>query len=146
MPPGLRRYVENHAFLDAYTDRGQTHDGWSELWFDSLAALHDAAKSAEWQSLRESGAILFAHPIGVGVAPERIQKDTDWTYNDWGANTITEEEIHQQLLEHGYTAIASDPEAPNKIKAAAAGHALAVWTNEHLVTIDSSRIDARPDR
>jgi hypothetical protein len=31
------------------------------------------------------------------------------------------------------------------IKGADEAHLLAVWTDEHLVTIDSSRIDARPE-
>ena len=82
--PGLRRYVQNHAIPGAYVGRTQTHDGWSELWFDDLPALHDAVKSAEWQALREDGATLFTYPLSVGVGRERMQKDLDWTYNDWG--------------------------------------------------------------
>jgi hypothetical protein len=42
--------------------------------------------------------------------------------------------------------LAADPAAPRQIKAAASREALAVWTGEHLVTIDESRIDAQPDR
>jgi len=66
--PGLRRYVQNHAEPEAYTDGSQTHDGWSELWFDDLAALHSAVKTPEWRALGEDGATLFATPMGFGVA------------------------------------------------------------------------------
>jgi uncharacterized protein (TIGR02118 family) len=142
--PGLRRYVQNHGVPQAYASRGQTHDGWSELWFDDLAALHAAVGSPEWRAVRESGATLFATPRGVGVAREGIRKDLDWTYDDWGVGALSEEEVRQRLAEEGYAALAADPDVPRLIKAAAAAEALAVWTPEHLVTIDASRIDARP--
>jgi uncharacterized protein (TIGR02118 family) len=143
--PGLRRYVQNHALPQAYAEGGQTHDGWSELWFDDLAALHAAAASAEWQALREDGATLFARPLGVGVARERVQKDLDWTYHDWGVGALDEEQVRLRLAGDGYAALAEDPGAPQAIRAAASRQALAVWTEEHLVTIDDSRIDARPE-
>ena len=47
------------------------------MWFDDLAALHKAVKSPEWRALAEDGATLFATPMGIGVARERIQKDFD---------------------------------------------------------------------
>ncbi len=144
--PGLRRYVQNHAIPAAYAGRGQTHDGWSELWFDDLPALHAALESAEWQALREEGATLFSYPLGVGVARERVQKDLDWTYDDWGVNALTEEDVRERLTDEGYRTLAADPDAPRTIKAAAAARALAVWTSEHIVTIDGSGIDARPER
>jgi len=144
--PGLRRYVQNHALAEAYADRGQTHDGWSELWFDDLAALGAAVGSLEWRALEEDGAELFGEPIGVGVARERVQKDLDWTYNDWGVRDMSEADVRARLVEEGYTALAADPEVPRQIKAAASAQALAVWTAEHLVTIDGSAIDARPER
>ena len=72
--PGLRRYVQNHAMPEAYTDGRQTHDGWSELWFDDLAALHSAVKTPEWRALGEDGATLFCdadgHRCGPGEDPE----------------------------------------------------------------------------
>ena len=142
--PGLRRYVQNHAIPAAYADRGQTHDGWSEFWFDDLAGLEHAVASEEWRSLLEESRTLFAHPVGVGIARERIQKDFDWTYNDWGVPAMSEDEIRRQLASQGYAALAADPGAPAKLKDAASRQALAVWTAEHLVTIDDSRIDTRP--
>jgi uncharacterized protein (TIGR02118 family) len=144
--PGLRRYVQNHAIPVGYVGRGQTHDGWSELWFDDLAALHNAVESAEWQAVREDGATLFTHPLGVGVARERVQKEFDWTYNDWGVDALSDDDVRQRLADDGYQALAADTDIPRQIKSAAAAKALAVWTSEHLVTIDGSRIDARPDR
>lgn len=50
------------------------------------------------------------------------------------------------LRERGYVTLADDPGAPAAIKQAAADEALAVWTDEHLVTFDASAIDARPER
>lgn len=144
--PGLRRYVQNHAVPSAYAKGGQTHDGWSEVWFDDLASLHRAVKSPQWQELREDGAMLFATPMGIGVARERVQKDFGWTYYDWGVPAMSEAEIRERLKQHGFTALAEDPDGPAKIKAAAANEALCVFSNEHIVTIDESHIDARPDR
>jgi hypothetical protein len=57
----------------------------------------------------------------------------------WG-----EDDIRSRLEHDGYVSLAAGPEIPRKIKAAAATGTLAVWTAEHLVTIDASRIDARP--
>jgi len=142
--PGLRRYVQNHGLLEAYAGRRQTHDGWSEVWFDDLASLQAAVRSDEWRALREDGASLFAQPLGVVVARERVQKDLDWAYHDWGVGALSEDEVRRRLADDGYAALAADPDAPARIKRAAARQALAVWTREHLVTIDESRIDARP--
>jgi uncharacterized protein (TIGR02118 family) len=145
--PGLRRYVQNHALPDAYPMKTtQTHDGWAEMWFDDLASLQAARKSAEWQTLSEDGATLFTYPMGVGVARERVQKDLDWQYNDWGVGALSEDEVRQRLRTDGYGRLAADPKAPEQIKDAAAGKTLAVWTWEHIVTIDASAIDERPDK
>jgi len=144
--PGLRRYVQNHGILASYAGGGHTHDGWSELWFDDLDALRDAVSGPHWHAVREGGDTLFAPQVGVGVARERIQKELDWSYNDWGVGAMDETTIRRRLSEQGYAALAADPDAPARIKAAAAGHALAVWTGEHLVTLDESHIDARPAR
>lgn len=75
--PGLRRYVQNHAVLEAYgqVNRPMTHDGFSELWFDDLASLQSAYQSAEWQNARAAGERLFAQPVGLVIARERIQKE-----------------------------------------------------------------------
>ena len=144
--PGLRRYVQNHAIEEAYADPGRTHEGWSELWFDDLRSLRAAVDSPEWKALGEDGATLFAAPMGVGVARERVQKDLDWRYNDWGVHAMSEEDVRQRLIQHGYSRLATDPNAPRQIKAAAAKQALAVWTGQHIVTIDESQIDERPGR
>ena len=75
--PGLRRYVQNHAVLEAYgsATRPMTHDGFSELWFDDLASLQAAARTPEWEAVREDGKRLFAEPLGLVIARERIQKE-----------------------------------------------------------------------
>jgi uncharacterized protein (TIGR02118 family) len=71
--PGLRRYVQNHTPAEAYNGpRTLTHDGWSELWFDNLKALHEAFASPEARALREDGQSLFdASKTGVVIARER---------------------------------------------------------------------------
>jgi uncharacterized protein (TIGR02118 family) len=143
--PGLRRYVQNHALPEAYSDRGQSHDGWEELWFDDLRALHRATRTREWQAVRADAANLFADPLGIGVARERVQKDEWWSYDDWGVGRMSEDQIRERLAEQGYRALASDPAGPAKLRTAAAREALAVWTDEHLVTIDESALDVRPE-
>jgi uncharacterized protein (TIGR02118 family) len=142
--PGLRRYVQNHAVPDAYRSGAQTHDGWSELWFDGLADLRRAVASPEWRAVREDGAHLFAEPAGIGVARECVIKDIGWTYNDWRVGAMYSADIRRQLEDWGYGALAADPDSPRILRNAAERGALAVWTPEHLVTIDQSRIDARP--
>jgi uncharacterized protein (TIGR02118 family) len=146
--PGVRRYVQNHAVPEAYASGVQTHDGWSEVWFDDLASLRAARASAEWAAAAEDGATLFAEPMGVGIARERIQKDPrgGWTYDDWGVLELSEDAIRDRLADEGYATLAADPAAPRAIRAAAESQALAVWTPEHLVTFDDSMIDARPGR
>ena len=146
--PGLRRYVQNHAIPSAYGGGLHTHDGWAEMWFDDLGALRAALDSPEWGTVAEDGATLFAAPMGVGVARELVQKDPAgvWIYSDWGAGAMSEEEIRELLAAQGYASLAADPEAPRRIKRAAAREALGVWTSEHLVTFDESQIDVRPER
>ena len=75
--PGLRRYVQNHAVPSAYglQNRPMTHDGFSELWFDDLAAFQQAAATSEWQAVRADSQSLFAEPIALVIARERIQKE-----------------------------------------------------------------------
>jgi len=144
--PGLRRYHQYHAVPASYAGGMNTHDGWSEMWFDDVASLRAAVASSEWRALEEDGATLFAVPIGVGVARERVQKDGSWTYRDWGVGEMSEDDVRALLAERGYATLAADPAAPGQIKQAAADQALAVWTDEHLVTFDASRLDARPER
>jgi uncharacterized protein (TIGR02118 family) len=146
--PGVRRYVQNHAIPAAYAGGLQTHDGWAEVWFDDVAALRAAMDTPEWRAAAADGATLFGEPLGVGVARERIQKDPrgGWTPHDWGAKAMSEDEIRARLTEQGYAALAADPDAPRAIRQAAANDALAVWTDEHIVTFDASAIDARPER
>ena len=143
--PGIRRYVQNYAVRDASGLRPMTHDGWSEAWFDDLASLHRAVASPEWQVLREDGRTLFANNMGVSIARERVQKWQDWQLKDWGAKSMSEGDVRDKLKLQGYDSLLSDASVAAKIKAAAESDCLAVWTDEHIVTIDESHIDSRPD-
>jgi uncharacterized protein (TIGR02118 family) len=80
--PGVHRYVQNHAVLEAYgqANRPMTHDGFSELWFDDLASLQSAYQSAEWQTARSAAERLFAKPVGLVIARERVQKELPAEY------------------------------------------------------------------
>jgi hypothetical protein len=61
--------------------------------------------------------------------------------------SMSEDEIRARLIKEDYGALLQAmPDAPAKIKAAAQNNMLGVWTPEHLVTLDESRIDARPGR
>ena len=76
-----------------------------------------------------------------------MQKDENWKPRDYGALTMSEDEIRARLLKEDYgDLLRRTPDAPAKIKAAAQNNLLGVWTPEHLVTLDESRIDARPSR
>ena len=52
-----------------------THDCFSELWFDDLAQLQQAATTPQWQAAKADGNRLFAEPVGLVIARERIQKE-----------------------------------------------------------------------
>ena len=145
--PGLRRYVQCHGALEAFQMGNMTHDGWSEFWFDDYEAFRKAVASPEWQAMEEDGRTLFCPQKGIVIGHEYVQKDETWKPRDYGALSMSEDEIRARLQSEGYAALlASDPDAPAKIKAAAAKDQLGVWTPHHLVTLDESRIDARPER
>jgi hypothetical protein len=59
---------------------------------------------------------------------------------------MSEDEIRARLKEQGFAELAADPNGPRTIKAAAASGSLMVWSPEHIVTVDDSHIDARPQR
>ena len=143
--PAVRRYVQNHAIRDAYGKRDMTHDGWAEIWFDSLEACWQAQQSPEWAELRKDGETLFTYPMGVGVARELVQKEFGAEPRRWGAAEMSEDEVRETLRKQGYKSLADDPDGPRKLKAAEQSGSLAVWTWEHIVTIDGSAIDARPE-
>ncbi len=144
--PGVRRYVQNHAVLSTFQSGRMTHDGWTELWFDDLEALHAAVRTTEWREAQEDVYTFIAEPIGIGVAREIVQKEFDVPLPEPQALSMSEDEIRARLKEQGYRSLAADPVAPARIKGAAQAGMLAVWTHEHLVTIDDSHIDARPER
>lgn len=134
--PGLRRYVQNHALPEADLVRPMTHDGWAELWFDDLGALRAAMACPQWAELQDDGRCLFAQPLGFVAARERVQKSETHPAPDF--NDVagwSEGAIRDRLRREGYMRLAADPDAPKLLQEAAAAAAIAVWTDEHLVTI-----------
>lgn len=144
--PGLCRYTQNHAYLEAFTRGGMTHDGWSEFWFDDFASFRKAVASPEWRAMQADLRTLFCREMGIVIGTEYVQKDESWQPRDYGALSTSEGEIRERLRREGYAELAADMAAPARIKAAAAANKLGVWTPDHLVTLDESRIDARPAR
>jgi uncharacterized protein (TIGR02118 family) len=145
--PGLRRYTQIHGVKDADSYRPMTHDGWSEMWFDDLASLHAAWASPEGLAMRADGEHLFAEPMAIGIARERIQKWPGHPPKDWGARGLSEQQIKERLERDGYTELASDPKAIASIKVAAdGGRDLLIWTDQHLVVNTDPIIDARPSK
>jgi hypothetical protein len=84
--------------------------------------------------------------MAISIARERVQKWGDFQRKDGGASAMSEAEIRSRLLQQGFERLAADARAPGQIKEAAQSDALVLWTDEHIVTVDSSRIDARPER
>jgi uncharacterized protein (TIGR02118 family) len=72
--PGLRRYVQNHAILEAYAFRDMTHDGFAEMWFDDFDALQRALQSSAWQAVRDDGSTLLLRPASINVSRELVMK------------------------------------------------------------------------
>jgi uncharacterized protein (TIGR02118 family) len=145
--PGLRRYIQNHLVLEML-DRGvMTHDGWSEFWFDDLEAYKAALRSAEWAAMDADGATLFYEPKHCVVGKEYVQKDESWQPRDYGALSMSEDEIRSRLHAEGYSELLqAQPDVPTRIKAAAVKGKLAVWTPHHLAAFDEPYIEARPRR
>jgi uncharacterized protein (TIGR02118 family) len=73
--PGMRRYVQNHPFPEAYARRPMTHDGFSETWWDDLESLEKSRASPEWAALSADGQTLFTYPMAVIVARETVIKE-----------------------------------------------------------------------
>jgi hypothetical protein len=97
--------------------------------------------------MEADGRTLWCEQKGIVIGREYIQKDDTWKPRDYGALGLSEDEIRARLESEGYRELlAADPAAPAKIKAAAAKNQLGVWTPHHLVTLDETRIDARPSR
>jgi uncharacterized protein (TIGR02118 family) len=144
--PGLRRYIQCPAALASFNRGSQTHDGWSELWFDDYAAFQRAYHSPEWAAMEEDGKTLFMPEKHIVIGHEYVQKDDSWKPRDYGVLGLSEDQIRERLKREGYGPVADDPSVPGRIKAAAAAGKLGVWTPHHLVTLDDSNIDARPER
>ena len=145
--PGLRRYIQCPVAVESIYRGSSTHDGWSEFWFDDYAAFQRAYASPEWAAMEADGDTLFMKTKHYVIGREYVQKDESWKPRDYGSLSMTEDEIRARLLDQGYDQLLQQvPDAPAKIKAAAAANKLGVWTEHHLVTQDESNIDARPTK
>ena len=144
--PVLRRYVQNPALVEAHTIRGMTHDGWSELWFDDLESFRLARRSPQWAQLTEASRDLFAEPIGLCVARERIQKEFDTPPRRW-ATGLSPSDIANRLAAQGYTDRVTDylaVDLADRLAQADSENRVAVWTDEHLVLLTEPPVDLRP--
>jgi uncharacterized protein (TIGR02118 family) len=146
--PGLRRYVQNHGLLEAFERNrgGQTHDGWSEFWFDDYASFREAYGSPEWQAMEADGRTLFHPKMGIVIGREYVQKDESWKPRTYGADSMSEEEIRTKLLSQGFKSLSADPNAPARIKQAAQKGQIAVWTDDHIALFGDWIYDSRPQR
>jgi uncharacterized protein (TIGR02118 family) len=144
--PGLRRYIVNPVVPESLATGTSTHDGWSELWFDDYVAFQKAYRSPQWAAMEEDGATMFYKEKGIVIGREYVQKDENWKPRDYGALSMTEEEIRARLLKEGYKSLSADPAVAKRIKEAAASGKLAVWTPEHIAACTNPPIDARPQR
>ena len=144
--PGLRRYIQNHVVLESLSRGTSTHDGWSEFWFDDFWSFQQATKSPEWAAMEEDGATLFCPQKGIVIGREYVQKDENWKPRDYGALSLSEDEIRARLLKDGYKSMSQDPAVAARIKSAAQKGQIAVWTPEHLCVYGDAIIDARPQR
>lgn len=77
--PGVRRYVQNHALPEAYErshdparERGITHDGWSEVWFDDFDAFRRAIESPERAAAGDDGRKFLEYPMSSVIAREGV--------------------------------------------------------------------------
>jgi hypothetical protein len=44
------------------------------MWFDDLASLQAATSSEAWNAMQSDARTLFACPVGLVIARERVQK------------------------------------------------------------------------
>jgi uncharacterized protein (TIGR02118 family) len=144
--PGLRRYIQNHVVLESFARGTSTHDGWSEFWFDDYWSFQQASKSPEWAAMEADGATLFCPQKGIVIGREYVQKDEDWKPRDYGALSMTDDEIRARLLKEGYRSLSADPAVATRIRFAAQNGLLAVWTPEHIAAFTDPPIDYRPQR
>ena len=145
--PGLRRYIQNH--LVARLRQARRHDARRlvRVLVRRLDAYKAAGKSPEWAAMEADGATLFAERKQCVIGQEYVQKDESWKPRDYGALTMTEDEIRAKLQEQGYGhALEAEPDIPARLKASAAKGKIAVWTPYHLASYDEPWIDARPKR
>ena len=123
-----------------------THDGWSEIWFDDYASFQRAVGSPEWQPPQEDARTLFQPQMGIVIGTEYVQKDDTWKPRDYGALSMSEDEIRARLQSEGYGRWPPTRRRRPRSRPRPQAEMLGVWTPEHLVTLDESRIDARPER
>src|SRR5690606_4006876 len=82
--PGLRRYIQCPVAPESFRRGTNTHDGWSEFWFDDYAAFQRAYHSPEWAAMEEDAKALFLPQRGVVIGHEYVQKDETWKPRDYG--------------------------------------------------------------
>jgi hypothetical protein len=96
--------------------------------------------------MASDGETLFHPKMAIVIGREYVQKDENWKPRTYGALGMTEDQIRMKLLSQGYKSLASDPNAPARILAAARKGQLAVWTDDHIALFGDHIYDARPQR
>lgn len=71
--PQVRRYVQSHTRLSAYSDgRRPALDGVALTWFDDTAAMRAAAATAEYARTRADEENFVAAPLAFIITQERV--------------------------------------------------------------------------
>ena len=74
--PGLRRLVQSRRLIVPGDMRSPDYDGMAELWFDDIAALLAARKSAEWKAATDDEVHFIDHKkVAYFVADEQVLLD-----------------------------------------------------------------------
>ncbi len=67
--PGIGRYLQNHV-IEPDPARRPVFDGFSECWFEDVAAYDTMNAAPEWDEMNEDAVALF---------------DRDWIVGGWSA-------------------------------------------------------------
>ena len=71
--PGVRRYVQSHAYDSSVERWGESYDGVAELWFDDESALQAAMGTAEVNAALEDEKNFIDHSrVALFITTEHV--------------------------------------------------------------------------